>query len=375
MTTISTQRGLTAFNDFQASETGANPRPIGDETRFSLFVSFEELGAVELRLIGSNLQARGGLNPDGRVTAIEYRQATNVFYRIDDFSISVDALVNGLTREIGYKFLLNGDDQITGSGFDDLINGFGGDDEINAGFGADEVFGGDGDDRIFGFGGDDLLFGASGGDVIRGGAGRDRLFGDGPDLLSSSNVPGDDTIYGDGGRDVIHGGGGDDFLSGGGARDRLFGEDGADRLVGLRGRDSLDGGAGNDSLDGGFVHDTLIGGAGDDTLLGRKGGDELFGGDGDDVLEGGRGLDRLSGGDGEDRFVFKTGDGNDRVLDFKSGADIVDLGLVREITGFADLADNHLRQNGDDALITFNKGSVRLFDVEAETLSESDFIF
>ena len=61
-------------------------------------------------------------------------------------------------------------------------------------------------------------------------------------LNGTSNVWGNDHVFGLGGNDLLHGWRGKDYL---------FGGDGDDRLFGDGGRDFLDGGSGNDQLDGG----------------------------------------------------------------------------------------------------------------------------
>src|SRR3712207_2605627 len=55
-----------------------------------------------------------------------------------------------------------------------------------------------------------------------------------------------------------------------------------------------------------------------DELHGLGGRDALAGGTGVDTLRGGGG-DRLPGGDGGDTFVHRTGDGRDRIVDFRPG--------------------------------------------------------
>ncbi|MGE0113804.1 MAG: beta strand repeat-containing protein [Steroidobacteraceae bacterium] len=61
--------------------------------------------------------------------------------------------------------------------------------------------------------------------------------------------------------------------------------------------------------------DVIWAGAGDDVLIGGAGGDTLNGGAGADVLIGGTGfMDVLSGGAGNDTYVFKSGDGIDKIV-------------------------------------------------------------
>jgi Ca2+-binding RTX toxin-like protein len=88
--------------------------------------------------------------------------------------------------------------------------------------------------------------------------------------------------------------------------------------------DILNGLDGNDHLNGGYGNDTLNGGNGDDLLKGRFG---------DDVLTGGLGADTLSytlfqPGDGG---KFITTDGNDTMLDFEIGTDIIQFEVYQRL--------------------------------------------
>ena len=83
------------------------------------------------------------------------------------------------------------------------------------------------------------------------------------------------------------------------------------------------------------VADSIAGRNGNDFLEGFGGNDTLNGGAGDDVLAGGAGADILIGGPGADRVIFDTtalSDGSvgivDRILDFTSGQDQLDLHLI-----------------------------------------------
>lgn len=177
--------------------------------------------------------------------------------------------------------------------------------------------------------GNDRVDGTGNGDVINGLGGADRLNGlVGNDTLNGGE--GNDTLYGDAGDDALNGGGGDDQLFGGIGADRLAGDAGADRLYGGDGNDSLTGGDGNDLLEGGNGADTLSGGAlndilrgnaGNDRVLGEAGADLLVGGSGDDWLDGGAGADTLTGGSNADSFIFRNGDGQDRITDFVDNVD------------------------------------------------------
>jgi len=155
-----------------------------------------------------------------------------------------------------------------------------------------------------------VIFGRAGDDLIYGGASNDILVG---------NI-GDDRLYGNEGNDVLRGTLGNDTLYGGSGTDRLFGGSGQDQLYGGNDDDVLIAGRGDDRLEGG---------EGADRLYGNRGNDTLFGGAGDDRLIGGSGSDVLIGGLGADRFIMRDNDNGmvdiDRILDFSSGEDRIDL--------------------------------------------------
>ena len=86
---------------------------------------------------------------------------------------------------------------------------------------------------------------------------------------TSTDIDGNDLIYGAIGEDTLFGSGGNDTLMGDADADSLVGGDGDDKLRGAAGADSLFGGAGEDMLFGqGTSGDVLSGGADNDTLDG-----------------------------------------------------------------------------------------------------------
>ncbi|MHA7774471.1 calcium-binding protein [Roseibium sp. M-1] len=303
----------------------------------------------------------------------------------------------------------DGNDTISSGMGQDFVSGGRGKDNINSGSGNDVVHGGADADTIDGSGGDDELFGDEGNDWINGGSGNDLIEGG----------DGNDTIYGSAGEDDLRGGAGDDLISGGYSDDRLDGGDGNDILKGNSGADYMSGGNGNDKLYGGAAgdemygdagndflygdtgHDRLHGGSGDDTLCGEVGSDKLFGdsgddrlygatgndyldggtgndrldgGDDNDVLIGGLGNDRLVGGEGADQFVFAAMAKNeaDRILDFQSGLDVIDISGM----GLDGLQDLMIATYGDGVKISFDNGaSIVLDDFRLADLHQSDFIF
>ena len=72
-----------------------------------------------------------------------------------------------------------------------------------------------------------------------------------------------------------------------------------------------------------------------------RSGTTLSGGGGDDVLKSGQGADILTGGTGVDRFEFRIGFGSDRITDFETGSDQIDL------TSLLLISNGYIFQLGD----------------------------
>ncbi|MEO1612188.1 MAG: alkaline metalloproteinase, partial [Pseudomonadota bacterium] len=96
----------------------------------------------------------------------------------------------------------------------------------------------------------------------------------------------------------------------------------------------------------------------------------LSGGAGRDVLIGGGGTDALRGGGGADRFVFSARSGDDRVLDFAPGVDVLQIN-----SGADRFADLELRDEPGGAVVSFGDASATLRGVEASALDAQDFLF
>ena len=79
------------------------------------------------------------------------------------------------------------------------------------------------------------------------------------------------------------------------------------------------GGTVTDEIYGGAGNDSILGNAGNDKLYGEAGNDKIYGGSGNDSLWGGAGNDKLYGGAGKDVFVYKPGEGTDKIFDYESG--------------------------------------------------------
>ncbi|MEP3891490.1 MAG: ExeM/NucH family extracellular endonuclease [Hellea sp.] len=347
------------------------------------------------------------------------------------YGSNFDDAITG-SANIDVLFGLSGNDTINGEGGNDLLYGGVGVDTLNGGDDADRLFGGVGADILNGDSGDDLLYGQGDNDTINGGAGDDKVFagggddvvdgGDGADFLigqlGNNTLMGgadDDTFISGVGADVLDGGAGIDraiyssssaavmidlaagTASGGSAdgdsfisienlygsqfNDVIAGDANDNSLVGLGGDDEINGGAGADRLVGGEGADTLNGGADNDTLIGQNGADmldggagddRLIGGDGDDFVTGGAGNDLLLGQAGADTFIFDTGHGADRIVDFTQGEDIINFA---ELSGVDDFADLTITQTGVHVLITSAAGTIAVNSSNAADFTADDFTF
>ncbi len=324
-------------------------------------------------------------------------------------------------------------DLIFGGGGRDLLRGQWGNDYLYGQEGHDLLEGGEGDDSLAGGKGNDWLQGDDSGDssgrdtyVFRPGDGFDYIYtldqhdtlkfvwADGtPAKFSMVERNGNAVIvYGDGGTDddtvytyyevdedgcwrqadTPDGGAGGGTVTIGnmslaqfkasGMGVTVYGGDGKSILHGTSGRDKLYGGKGDDKLKGKGNDDSLYGQDGNDRLYGQAGNDRLFGGDGDDRLYGGKGddlmvgmagNDTMTGGAGADQFVFRNGDGNDRITDFLDGdlIRLLEVGHGYDGLTIVDDADGN-------AVITYggeNGGTITLVNVAAGDLGESDFLF
>jgi Ca2+-binding RTX toxin-like protein len=196
--------------------------------------------------------------------------------------------------------------------------------DITGGTGADQIYGGDGHDSLIGGLGEDQLFGEAGQDMLSGGGGADHMEGGvGNDVYIVDN---------DGDEAIELAGEGTDQVYASTASYALPEEienltyNGSTAFEGI-------GNALDNVIQGGGGADTLDGGDGADDLRGGGGADTLLGGDGDDILVGGWGADILSGGEGADLFrwaLFDSGTGAaaDRIGDFVSGEDVIDLSQI-----------------------------------------------
>lgn len=285
------------------------------------------VGARHVSLIGTGFDTEGTAPHIGTVTGVVVTLNDGSLQSYGDLSIPAFAVSKGLHLLEQHE---GGKDLEGGSGRDDLAGGAG-DDHIHGGRGADHLHGGGGHDDLDGGADDDSLDGGLGDDDLSGGAGNDTL--DGGAGVDTAHF--DDSAKGvtvDLGKGRATGEGNDTLkgiedVVGSHHGDRLAGNAGSNELHGGDGNDTEAGGRGDDSLHGDAGNDALEGGSGNDRLSGGTGADRLVGGEGKDVLEGGAGNDALTGGSGSDSFEFAhaTGDGIDRIVDFRHGEDTISL--------------------------------------------------
>uniref|UniRef100_UPI000A848756 calcium-binding protein n=1 Tax=Rappaport israeli TaxID=1839807 RepID=UPI000A848756 len=291
---------------------------------------------------------------------------------------------------VGYS----SDDVLIGGVGRDEIHGGAGADVIQGGADDDALYGDDGDDSIDGGAGDDFIYSGDGDDVLNGGVGNDELIGGlgndqyrfnpgfGQDVVVNFNETLDsyDEIvfvakegkeaeavdYGLNAQDFYFKRQNDDLLiahknssdritvqryfeqeaAGQYKLERIRFADGqvydiatVKRLVQQPSAqdDVLYGYQGADVLRGAEGDDALYGGEGDDVLRGEAGADYLEGGAGDDWLEGGQGADSLIGGVGNDRYVYRLGDGNDRIVNADG------MGEGQDVLQLLDIAQQEVR--------------------------------
>jgi serralysin len=163
----------------------------------------------------------------------------------------------------------------------------------------------------------------------------------------------DDKIYGSQGHDLIDGRQGADQMIGRGGDDTYRVDQAGDRIVESqdRGIDTVLSSTTRFTLPDHVENLTLVGTASqvatgnrlDNILTGNDTRSFLSGSNGDDVLIVREGSARLTGGSGADLFVFESAGADRHIVDFKPGADRIDLSdLFEDYAGTDPVADRHL---------------------------------
>jgi Ca2+-binding RTX toxin-like protein len=195
---------------------------------------------------------------------------------------------------------------MTGNGANNLLAGLGGRDNLQGGGGKDTLLGG---------AEDDVLNGGAGDDSLQGGAGNDLYYvDDALDRVSEDANGGFDRVV----ATASH-------VLGANVENLTIGNHGAYAGTGNALGNALVGNGSGNLLSGLGGNDVAYGSGGADTLLGGDDQDHLLGQDGNDVLAGGAGIDILTGGAGRDIFHFSSTAGWDRVVDFTSGVDRIEI--------------------------------------------------
>jgi Ca2+-binding RTX toxin-like protein len=270
---------------------------------------------------------------------------------------------------------------------DDTLEGRGGNDELMGLAGNDTLLGGEGDDILEGGPGNDLLDGGPGNDRLFGGYGVDTYVlrrGGGRDLLARGNVftfggadpnPDLDRIWVEegiapeevllqrtpNGLRVLLADGSAEMVDGGNPANAFY--DGAGGTAPSIARIDFSDGTSWDAaeiraraLEGATEAADLLYGYENtaDVIRGRGGNDSIWGLGGDDVLEGGPGNDTLEGGAGADTYVFRRGDGEDRIVDSR-GADGRD-----NVLRLVDIAPGELTRRGNTLEVAGGGGRIVL---------------
>ena len=98
----------------------------------------------------------------------------------------------------------------------------------------------------------------------------------------------------------------------------------------------------------------------------------LVGGAGNDILQGGAGNDVLSGGAGADTFIFRPGDGTDKITDFASGTDRL---LFQGVDSASLKATAAIINDVAGLQITYGNGGDSVFLAGLSTLKVGDLVF
>ena len=254
---------------------------------------------------------------------------------------------NGALNDLAGKGNLTGNtgnNALTGNAEENVILGGEGTDTLSGGAGSDTLDGGVGNDTIDGGVGTDSLTGGAGGDSLSGGLGDDVLYsGDGDDVVDAGDGA-DLIIGGDGaGNDKYNGGAGIDTVKYTSATAGITVDLVKGSATSTAGNDAAR--IGNDSLSN---IENVIAGNYNDMVKGSTLANVLTGGLGSDSLYGG--MDKV-----KDIFDFnaiaesKTGSARDKVYDFVSKIDKVDLSGIDANTATAKTGDQAFAFGGTTA--------------------------
>lgn len=223
---------------------------------------------------------------------------------------------------------------IYGTYFSEILDGTDEDDAIR---------GGPGNDKLNGYLGNDRLDGGIGIDIMVGGPGNDTYYVDHiGDIVAENEGEGIDVV-----RTTIS-----YALDPGESVEYLVASNRASTIA-------MD-------LAGNELANTIWGNDGVNFMEGNAGDDALIGYGGNDLLMGGSGRDRLRGGEGNDIFVFKDFS-RDRIYDFESGKDVIDLGWLMGPETFNFIGDAAFSGTPGEARFS---NSLFQLDIDGDGLAE-----
>jgi len=140
------------------------------------------------------------------------------------------------------------------------------------------------------------------------------------------------------------------------------------------GNDTMNGGNSGDTVTSSAGADVMHGNNGKDLLIGGNGPDNMFGDNGSDTLVAGTGADTMTGGNSPDLFVFGYGAHDQKITDFDTKTDQIEIhpGMVDNWSDLRAL----MQQDGKDVVIAFDSThTITLTGVSLNSLHASDFIF
>ncbi len=333
---------------------------VGDLNAYAMedpITALEEAGYTDLadELIGD----ASSFVFDGQAGTLDYALANEALTEkvtgVTEWRINSDeATVTDYNLDFGRDpTLYNGDTPARNSDHDPVIVGFDFRSEIIGTEGRDKLVGTEFDDIIDGLGARDKYIGLGGADTFVMGDGdndkiRDFSFTDG-DLIDVSawGVQSFEEL------DIV----------GRGRAVSIF-----DDISHNRGRVKFDDrdARGDDLTAENFVFAPVE----DLVLTGGRRFDRLEGRAGDDLIDGGRGFNVLTGNGGADTFVVQNQSFN-VVKDFEVGEDLIDVSAL----GVEDIGDLSIRDMAFGTLVRSKFGVAKLVDVDADDLSETDFVF